>query len=63
MTSVYVVTGTTTWGENQTHILKSFTTLEEAKRYKYILDNEQELDLVFEVEECGLYNKCEEINE
>jgi dsDNA-binding SOS-regulon protein len=64
MTSIYIVKCEVYY---ETHDLRSFTTIEEAKRYAKLLDEETNKGLDFSnarfyVEECGLYNKIEDID-
>lgn len=63
MTKVYSVLFATICGEIDSGIVKSFTTNEEAIKYKNMLTSESDRDTYFYVEESGLYNKIEDIDE
>ena len=62
MTKIYSVLFATTWGDTECGIVRSFTTPQEATRYKELLDSEADPDMYFYVEVSSLYNKIEEIN-
>jgi len=50
-------------GFSTTEVVRAFTTPEEANKYSDLLNAEKEPYTTFYVEECGLYNKIEDINE